>query len=76
MTEPRIMDRLEQLQANLPPAVALFTGVFPQSKGQQKRQILWVAERRDLDNARRVLLFGVESEINLIPHSMKIDCQG
>jgi hypothetical protein len=38
----------------------------PQSKGQQKSQIIWIAERRDPNTGALIVLFGVEHEINLI----------
>jgi hypothetical protein len=39
---PRMMDRLERLSARITdPQLRLFTGVFPRSKGQPCRQILW-----------------------------------
>jgi hypothetical protein len=73
-TDPPIMDRLERLQDTLPDGAILFTGTFPRSKGQQKKQILWMAERRDRARGVAVILIGVESEINLIPDHLMVDC--
>ena len=39
---PQIMDRLERLSTRINnPQLRLFTGVFPRSKGQPCKQILW-----------------------------------
>jgi hypothetical protein len=42
-TKPKVMDRLENLQAAFP-TLTFFTGVFPRLKGQSSTQILWYSD--------------------------------
>jgi hypothetical protein len=42
-TKPKIMDRLESLQARFP-TLTFFTGVFPRITGQPCTQILWYSD--------------------------------
>jgi len=56
---PQVMDRLERVSARIAdPHLRLFTGVFPRSKGQPCKQVLWW-----LPLPPRSVLIGVEEDL-------------